>query len=82
MSGVEGPLSLATDRCAHRDHGCASRVNGLDDFCVVDALEVDGRDSEVAVAELALNDDEGTPSWAISTASRSLTYPQLLPTEQ
>jgi hypothetical protein len=33
-------------------------VDGFDDFGVVDALEVDRGDAEVAVAELALNDDE------------------------
>jgi hypothetical protein len=30
-------------------------VNGLDDFAAVDALEVDRRDAEVGVAELALD---------------------------
>ena len=33
-------------------------MDGVDDLGVVDALEVDGGDAEVAVAELALNDDE------------------------
>ena len=33
-------------------------ARSLDDFGVVDALEVDRGDAEVAVAELALNDDE------------------------
>jgi hypothetical protein len=33
-------------------------VNGLDDLGVADALEIDGRDPEVAVAELALDDHE------------------------
>jgi hypothetical protein len=33
-------------------------VDGLDDLGVVDALQVDGRDTEVAVAELALDHDE------------------------
>ena len=33
-------------------------MDGLDDLCVVDPLEVDRRDAEVAVAELALDDDE------------------------
>jgi hypothetical protein len=33
-------------------------VHGLDDLPAVDALEVDGRDAEVAVAELALDDDQ------------------------
>jgi hypothetical protein len=58
MSDVESPLSSATKRCADRDHGRASRVNGLDDLCVIDALEVDGGDAEVAMAKLALDDDK------------------------
>jgi hypothetical protein len=33
-------------------------VYGADDFAAVDALEVDARDAEVGVSELALNDDE------------------------
>jgi hypothetical protein len=33
-------------------------VRGLDDLCVVDALQVHGGDAEVAVAELALDDHE------------------------
>jgi hypothetical protein len=33
-------------------------MDGLDDLGVVDALEVNGRDAEVAVAELALDDDQ------------------------
>jgi hypothetical protein len=33
-------------------------VDGLDDLGVVDSLQVDGGDAEVAVAELALDDDE------------------------
>jgi hypothetical protein len=32
-------------------------VDGLDDFAAVDPLQVDGGDAEVAVAELALDDD-------------------------
>jgi hypothetical protein len=43
-------------------------VDSLDDLAAVDALEVDARDAEVAVSELALDDDQGTPSRAISTA--------------
>jgi hypothetical protein len=42
-------------------------VDGVDDLGVVDALEVDPGDAEVAVAELALDEISGTPSWAIST---------------
>jgi hypothetical protein len=33
-------------------------VDGVDDLGVVDALEVDRGDAEVAVAKLALDDDE------------------------
>jgi hypothetical protein len=33
-------------------------VHGLDDLGVVDALQVDGRDAKVAVAELSLDYDE------------------------
>jgi hypothetical protein len=44
-------------------------VNGLDALGAVDALQVNGRDAEVAVAELALDDISGTPSRASSTAS-------------
>ena len=33
-------------------------VDGVNDFGVVDPLEVDGGDAEVGVAELALNDVE------------------------
>jgi hypothetical protein len=32
-------------------------VNGLDDLGIVDALQIDGRDPEIAMAELALDDD-------------------------
>jgi hypothetical protein len=42
------------ERGTDRDHGRAAGVDGLDDLCVVDALEVDRGDTEVAVAELAL----------------------------
>jgi hypothetical protein len=43
-------------------------MHGLDDLGIVDALQVDRRDAEVAMAELALDDDSGTPSRADSTA--------------
>ena len=33
-------------------------MHGFDDFPAVDALQVDGGDAEVAVAELALDDDQ------------------------
>jgi GrpB-like predicted nucleotidyltransferase (UPF0157 family) len=43
---------------ADRDHWGATGVDGLDDLGVVDALQVDRRDPEVAVPELALDDDQ------------------------
>ena len=33
-------------------------LDGADDLAAVDALEVDARDAEVGVSELALDDDE------------------------
>src|SRR5829696_7896085 len=45
-------------RAVDGDHRGAAGVDGLDDLGVVDALEVDGGDAEVAVSELALDDDE------------------------
>jgi hypothetical protein len=35
-----------------------SGAHFVDDLGVVDALQMDGRDADVGVAELALNDDE------------------------
>jgi hypothetical protein len=43
-------------------------MDGDDDLGLLDALEVDRRDAEVAVAELALDDDQRDASCAISTA--------------
>jgi len=43
-------------------------VDGVDDLGVVDALEVDRGDAEVAVSELRWMTTRGTPSRAISTA--------------
>jgi hypothetical protein len=40
------------------DHRLSASMDDLDDLGVVDALQVDGRDAEVAVAELALDDDK------------------------
>src|SRR5687767_2622705 len=54
--------------CADRNHWGSSRVHGLDYLVAVDALQVDGGDPEVAVAELPLVTISGTPSRAISTA--------------
>jgi hypothetical protein len=38
--------------------GCRRARTGLDDLGVVDALQVNGGDTELAVAELALDDDQ------------------------
>jgi hypothetical protein len=46
------------ERGADRHHGRAAGVDGVDHFGVVDALEVDAADAEVAVTPLALDDDE------------------------
>ena len=35
----------------------AAGVNGFDDLGVVDAPQIDGRDAEIAVAQLALDDN-------------------------
>jgi hypothetical protein len=43
-------------------------VDGVDDFGVVEALAIDRRDPEAAVAKLALDHDQRHASWAISTA--------------
>src|SRR3954469_22290198 len=43
---------------ARRNHRCSPSVDGLDDLVRADALQVDRRDAEVAVAELALDDVE------------------------
>src|SRR5215212_5821743 len=53
------PRGSETERGAHRDHRRAAGVDGVDDLGVVDALEVDRGDAEVAVSKLALNDDQG-----------------------
>src|SRR5215212_6463367 len=50
--------ALAPERAVDGDHRCAAGVDGVDDLGVVDALEVDGGDAEVGVAELALDDDQ------------------------
>jgi hypothetical protein len=46
------------ERCADWDHRRSAGVDGVDDLGVVDALEVDRGDPEVAVAELALDDGQ------------------------
>src|SRR3954451_4275693 len=41
------------------DHRSVAAVDGVDDLGVVDALEADRGDADVAVTELALDDDQG-----------------------
>src|ERR671925_1321961 len=57
-SGCPRAIRSQPERHADRDHRCASGVDGLDDLAAVDALEVDTGDAEVAVPELALDDDQ------------------------
>lgn len=45
-------------RRADRDHRRAAGVDGVDDLGVVDPLEVDRGDAEVAVPKLPLNDEK------------------------
>jgi hypothetical protein len=61
-------LQLARRRRADLDHRGAPGVDGFDDFDVVDALQVDRRDPEVAMPELPLDDDQRGAFTAISTA--------------
>src|SRR3954465_10758444 len=51
-------MASEPERGADRDRRRAAAVDGVDDLGVVDALEVDGGNAEVAVAELALDDDQ------------------------
>jgi hypothetical protein len=48
----------AARRRGDGDHRGAASMDGLDDFGVVDALEADGRDPEVPLPELALDDGQ------------------------
>jgi hypothetical protein len=50
-------------------------VDGADDLAAVDALEVDARDAEVGVSELALDDDERD---ALVRHFDSVSVPQLV----
>jgi hypothetical protein len=52
------PGRLSAGRCADWDHRLAPGTHRLDDLGVVDALQVDRGDAEVAMAELALDDDQ------------------------
>jgi hypothetical protein len=43
--GRESPCLSEAERCADRNHRRSPTVDGLDDLGVVDALQVDGRDT-------------------------------------
>src|SRR5690242_2540563 len=51
-------LSSSAQTSAGGQDGCGAGVDGVDNFAVVDALEIDGNDAEVGVAKLALDDVE------------------------
>ena len=51
-------MESGAQQCVDLDGRGRAGVDGVDDLGVVDALEVDGGDAELAVAELALNDHE------------------------
>src|SRR5215211_8484628 len=51
-------LGSDAKRAVDWNHRGAAGVDGVDDLGVVDALQVDGRDTEVGVSELALDDDQ------------------------
>jgi hypothetical protein len=51
-------------------------MNRLDDLCIVDALQVDRRDAEVAVAGLALDDDQRE---ALAREFDGMRVPELCP---
>jgi hypothetical protein len=58
--GEEGPPPVAAsrrERAVYGDDRRAAGVDGVDDLGVVDALQVNGGDAEVGVAEPALDDD-------------------------
>lgn len=58
MSSAARHRRSQPQRRADWNHRRPSRMHGLDDLAAVDALQVDGGDAEVAVAELALDDDQ------------------------
>ena len=43
---------------ARGDHRRSAGVDGIDDLAAIDALQVDRRDPQVSVTELALDDDQ------------------------
>jgi hypothetical protein len=61
-SGLGGPdqsqLLAGTQARRRRDRGRRPGVDGVDDLRAVDALQVNRRDPEVGVPELALDDDQ------------------------
>jgi hypothetical protein len=54
-------MRLEMQSRADWDHRCAACVDGFDDFSAVDALQIDRCHPQVAVAELAFDDDERNP---------------------
>ena len=48
----------AAQEGAHLDHRDPAGMHGLDDLRVVDALEIDRGDAEIAMSELALDNDQ------------------------
>jgi hypothetical protein len=56
------------------DHRCGAFVDGVDDLGVVDPAQIHRGDRKVGVAELALDDEQGTPSRDISTAWACLSW--------
>src|SRR5919204_5089529 len=59
-------LTSEAQRAVDGNHRGTARVDGVDDLGVVDALQIGRRDAEVAVAELALDDDPAAPPRAPS----------------
>jgi hypothetical protein len=81
--GCELRLQEATRRCAarrlasfglwpqpgaRRDDRRAAVVHSVDDLARVDPLQIHARDAEMGMPELALDDRQRDPSWAISIA--------------
>src|SRR4051812_24656855 len=68
LLSMQSGKALRAQAGTGRDDRRSSYAYGVDDFGVIDSLQVDRRDPEVGVSELALDHDRGTPSRAISTA--------------
>jgi hypothetical protein len=58
FDGVDRELRSDAKLGVDRDHGRAAGVDGVDDLGAVDVLQVDRRDAEAGVPELALDDDQ------------------------